>query len=630
MNKHFIIPAILGLSACGINHAKQEQPNILWITHEDMSPIYGCYGDTYANTPNIDRFAQSAIMFTGASSNAPICSPARSTLITGMYATSLGTQHLRSDIPIPSGLKILPQVLMEAGYYTTNNNKTDYNFDHEGRWDDSSTEAHWRNRPVGKPFFSVFNFGITHEGPINNVDANQTSSIINKHDPALAQLPPFIPDSERMREIWAHKYDLLSVFDQDVGNLLKQLEEDGLLDNTIIFLFADHGDGLPGYKRWLNHAGLNIPFLLHIPEKYKHLAGNINTAVSDKLVGFVDFAPTVITLAGAEPPALMEGKNFLGKKAEENKFTYGYRDRADDCYDMSRSVFDGKYMYVRHFMPQLPYFQDAVIFGNNKPGSYKEIHRLKSLGLLPQATMAWFKPKDVEELFDIENDPFEQNNLANDPQYAAKCQEMRNLVIDWMVKHYDTGLLNEGEYMDRARRDSVSVYEVMRICYPDSLRTIADAAQMSGKIVSADQLIPYLDHTDSAVRYWALVAADGFEGDIDPLRITLENLLNDDSYPVAILAAEMLIKRYDSFEGLTTLDRILRIENEPIVLQAAISLRRTGTKATPLLHAIEYEIMPAYAGNVWGRYRNWLYPMFIGMALDQTMINNNIDIKISN
>jgi N-sulfoglucosamine sulfohydrolase len=275
MNKLLLVPVTLAMISCGSNKTDHDRPNILWITHEDLSPIYGCYGDEYARTPNIDLFAESGYRFVNAFSNAPICAPARSTLITGMYATSLGTQHLRSEIPVPAGMKILPEVLREAGYYTTNNVKTDYNFDHTGRWDESSNQAHWRNRPEGEPFFSVFNFMITHEGPINALRSSDTESLEVFSNPSRAELPPYLPDSERMREIWAHMYDLLAVFDQGVGELLDQLKEDGLYENTIVFVFSDHGHGLPGHKRWLDNGGLQVPFILHVPDKYKHLVTNL-------------------------------------------------------------------------------------------------------------------------------------------------------------------------------------------------------------------------------------------------------------------------------------------------------------------------------------------------------------------
>jgi N-sulfoglucosamine sulfohydrolase len=617
---------VLGFS-CAEPKKIPDQPNILWISHEDLSPIYGCYGDQFARTPNIDNLAESSFKFTRAYSNAPICAPARSTLITGMYATSLGTQHLRSDISVPENMKILPEVLRDAGYYTTNNVKTDYNFNHEGRWDESSREAHWRNGPDGKPFFSVFNFMITHEGPINALRDSDTQSLDTFSDPNQVQLPPYLPDSPKMRQIWAHMYDLLAVFDQGVGDLLDQLEEDGLLENTIVFVFSDHGHGLPGHKRWLNNAGLQVPFILHVPEKYKHLAGNLSTPETDRKVGFVDFAPTVITLAGAEVPDMMEGKNFLGESGPAKDFVFGYRDRADDCYEVSRSVTDGRYVYVRHFMPQLPYFQNAVIF--NKGGSYEEINRLRDLDMLPEGTEKMFRPKPVEELFDLQNDPWEENNLASNPEMETLMVQFREQVNSWMLEHFDTGLINEGLMMMRADEQNASVYETNRGYSRNGYKKILEAAQLVGKVTVINELTPYFEDEDPAVRYWALVALDAFEGDISEGQAHLTGLLEDEFLPVSIKAAEILVKRTGDKEALAVLEETLHHNFEPLVLQAAIAVRQLGTKAAPLLPAIQNDIMPKYSGEIWNRYRSWSYPMFIGMALDQTQINCGVPLDLS-
>ncbi len=624
-----ILLLLLGVALTTAGEAQQplEKPNILWITHEDLSPIYHSYGDEYANTPNLDLFAESSIMFSQAFSNAPICAPARSTLITGLYASSLGTQHLRSDIPIPEGMKILPELMKESGYYTTNNVKTDYNFDHTGRWDESSAEAHWRKGPKDKPFFSVFNHMITHEGPINAMRSSDTESLTFHHDPDEAQLPPYLPDSPRMREIWAHKYDLLAVFDQQMGQIIADLKEDGHYDNTIIFIFSDHGTGLPGHKRWLNNAGLQVPFLLYVPEKYKSFISNLSAPISDQKVGFVDFAPTVLTLAGAKVPKNMEGSNFLGENSIQKDFIYGYRDRADDCYEMSRSVYDGKYLYIRHFMPQLPYFQNAVIF--NRGASYEEILRLKNLGQLPKGTIAMFEPKGVEELYDLENDPWEQNNLAGDPAYVEISKQLSQNLENWMLDHFDTGLLNEGDMMERAKKENYSVYEAVREYSRDDLAAVLATARMVGRIHDSKELNEMLKSDDSAIRFWALIALDAFEGEIGVVKPDLLNLIDDASYSVAAKAAEILIKRYEEEAAYRALEKILMSDYEPVVLQAAISVRQLGQKAHPLLPVIKNEVMPRYAGEIWGRYRNWSYPMFIGMALDQSRILMGENVKVN-
>ncbi len=604
---------------------ESDRPNIVWITHEDLSPIYGCYGDAYASTPHIDRMAESGYRFTKAFSNAPICAPARSTLITGMYATSLGTQHLRSEIPVPKGMKILAELLREAGYYTTNNVKTDYNFDPTGRWDESSNRAHWRNRPDKRPFFSVFNFGITHEGPTNALRRSDTAMLESLRDPKKAQLPPYFPESPRMREIWAHMYDLLSVFDKGVADLLQQLQEDGLSENTVVFVFSDHGHGLPGHKRWLNNAGLQVPFVLHVPDGYKHMAAHLEP-VTDQMVGFVDFAPTVLTLAGVEVPQMMEGRSFLGHNVQPREYIYGYRDRADDCYEMSRSVYDGRYIYIRHFIPQLPYYQNAVIF--NKQGSYEEINRRRDEGKLPEATMNWFKPKPAEELFDLKTDPWEQNNLIGKEELGDLVGHLRGKGTDWILDHRDTGMFNEGIMMTRAIESNTSVYEMARHISRNEFSEVVKAAQQVGMVSDLEQLVPLFESDDNAVRYWALVALDAFDGNSASVRDWLIRLLRDECLSVAGKAAEILIKTGPNQEAIDVLEGILKHDYEPVVLQAAISARQLGPKAKPLLPAIQNEIMPRYSGNVWGRYRNWSYPMFIGMALDQTQMNCGVEINV--
>ncbi len=604
-----------------------EPPNILWISCEDISPAWGCYGDEQATTPNIDSLAGQGFIFTQAFSNAPICAPARSTLITGMYATSLGTQNLRSDIPVPGNLNILPELLREKGYYTTNNAKTDYNFSHEGRWDESSNQAHWRNKPEGKPFFSVFNFGITHEGHANSDKKEDTETLATKHDPAAMKLPPYFPQTEEFKSIMAHQYDLITVFDQEVGKLVDQLKEDGLYDNTIIFVFSDHGYGLPRYKRWLYNTGLQVPFVLHVPELYKDKVANLTQQEVDKMVGFVDFAPTVLHLADVPAPNMMEGQNFLGKDAPEKPYIFGYRDRADDAYDMSRSVYDGRYLYIRNYMPQKPYIQNAIIFNKGKR-SYEELFRVKAEGNLPPEASDMFLPKPVEELYDLQNDPHELNNLIDTPNLQGKVTTLKTRLARHIVETNDTGLMNEGEMMVRAANQSV--YEMVHDTTLFNPEKVLAAAELVGKIEEAGQLATYFKDDDAAVRYWAMQALDAFEGDISGQNPALVQLLEDPSVPNRALAAELLINKFNDERGLAVLKEALKEKNEPVLLQVAINVRNIGDKAKPLVPFIKENIYPEISGDVWGRYKTWLYPMFIGMALDQTLINCGEEIVIEN
>ena len=496
------------LSGCQSVNKKQASdlppPNILWISCEDISPALGCYGNPYAGTPTLDRLAAEGVLYTRAYAQAPICSPARSTLITGVYATTLGTQHLRSDIPMPEGFRILPQYLSEAGYFCSNNDKTDYNFNPDGRWDDQGKTAHWRNRKEGKPFFSVFNHGITHEGPANRLSEEDVKSLEVRHDPDKANLPPYYPDTPEMRKIWAHQYDLISVLDQQVESLIGQLKEDGLYENTIIFFFSDHGFGLPRYKRWLYHTGLHVPMIIRVPEQYRHLIGSGPGTKADRLVSFVDFAPSVLKLAGVQIPEYMAGHSFLGENQQkENQYVFGARSRADDAYEVSRCVIDEGYIYIRNYMPHQPYVLDAIIYGDMKAG-FRELRRLRDEGNLnPEAEQFW-QPKAYEELYDLKNDPDELNNLAGDPGYQGTVETMRDALYKWMIENNDVGLLNESEMMNRSEESSP--YE-MGASDDFRVEDILDAANLCGNPeTTLDEIVLMLDHSDSGARYWAVLA----------------------------------------------------------------------------------------------------------------------------
>ncbi len=595
-------------------------PNILWISTEDISPAWGCYGDSMATTPNIDALASQGYVFTQAFSNAPICAPARATLITGMYATSTGTQNLRSAIPMPADLKILPQLVSEKGYFTSNNSKTDYNFSPDGKWDDLGNQAHWRNREDKRPFFSVFNFGITHEGHANKYNPDDTKSLKKKRDPRDMIVPPYFPNTQEFRKIIAHQYDLISVFDQEVGKLIEQLKEDGLYENTIIFVFSDHGFGLPRYKRWLYDTGLRVPFVLHTPKKYKHLVSNLNSGNVETMVGFVDFAPTVLGLVGAETPPIMEGKNFLGPNAQNKEYIFGYRDRADDVFDVSRSIFDGRYLYIRNYLPHRPYIQNAQIFNTGKR-SYDELFRVKNLGELSEESLKMFKPKAPEELYDLQQDPNELHNLINDPQYEEVKNKLHEKIKDHTIETKDTGFMAEGQMMISG--ENSSVYEMARDTSQYQPERVLEAAELVGKIQNLDVLEKYFQNEDPSVRFWALNAIDAFEGDISSQKENVLDALDDSSQPNRGLAAEILINKLNrSEEAFQVLEDLLQHpENETVLLHVAVNVRNLGEKAAPLVPLIKEKVFPKIAGEVWGRYKNWSYPMFIGMALDQTLIN---------
>ncbi|MBM3947312.1 MAG: sulfatase, partial [SAR202 cluster bacterium] len=346
------------------------RPNFLWISIEDASPDLGCYGDPYSVTPNLDRFAAEGVRFTHAFSNSPVCAPSRSTLITGVYCTTMGTHQMRCQGIPAAGVRCFPEYLREAGYYCTNNVKTDYQFAPPlSAWDESSPRAHWRKRKPGQPFFAVFNFTTTHESQVrlNSPDMHRRLATLRpgeRHDPTKAVLPPYYPDTPAVRLDWARYYDLITLVDRQVEEVLRELEADGLKENTIVWFWGDHGRGLSRAKRWVYDSGTRVPLLIRVPEPLRERAAPNRPelcrpgAVRDDLVSFVDFAPTMLALAAIPRPRHMQGRPFLGARdMQGSRYVFAHRDRMDEAYDLIRSVRDQRFRYIRNFRPDLPYSQ---------------------------------------------------------------------------------------------------------------------------------------------------------------------------------------------------------------------------------------------------------------------------------
>ena len=431
------------------------RPNILWISAEDLSPDLGCYGDAYAATPNLDRFAAQGLRYDRAFSVYGVCAPSRSSIITGQYPAAIGTGHMRSNGAPPPETRCFTEYLREAGYYCTNNVKTDYNFDPPATaWDEVSNRAHWRNRPQGMPFFSVLNFTITHESqarPTPEQYAKNTARLTpaQRHDPARAVLPPYLPDTPVVRDNWAKNYDNISALDHIVGDVLKQLEEDGLANNTIVFFWGDHGRGLTRGKRWVYDSGIHVPLLVRWP-------GALKPGTStQRLVSLMDLGPTVLSLAGIPTPKQMHASAFLGPhEAPARKYIHAFRDRMDETPDTIRAVRDTRFKYIRNYRPELPYAQD-IKYMNEMP-MLKEMRRLHAEGKLTGAPALWFAPtKPTEELYDCDSDPHEIRNLAADPAHKAKLEELRGEHERWRREHVDLTALPETELMERMRPGGV-------------------------------------------------------------------------------------------------------------------------------------------------------------------------------
>ncbi|MDP6913651.1 MAG: sulfatase-like hydrolase/transferase [Verrucomicrobiota bacterium] len=526
-------------ASLGQARAEQEQPNILWITSEDNGPHLGCYGDSFAVTPNLDRLAKRSLRYTKASSTAPVCAPARTTIISGIYPPATGAEHMRSMTRLPVDFKMYPVYLRELGYYCTNNSKEDYNLEKVGNvWDESGRKAHWKNRPNGKPFFAIFNHTISHESQIRN-KINPADRI---HDPAKVRLPTYHPDTPEVRKDWAQYHDRITMMDKLVGKNLRELKEAGLADDTIVFYYGDHGSGMPRSKRWPYFSGLNVPLIIHVPEKFKHLAPpEYKTGgTSDRLVGFIDLAPTLLSIAGSKAPAHMQGHAFMGQQtAPAQKFSFGFRGRMDERYDMVRTVFDGRHIYIRNYMPHKPYGQ-YLDYMFQTPTT-RVWHDLYHAGKLNAAQSIFWQTKPSEELYDLEADPDEVNNLATSKDHSDVMKRMRRAHRSWAAEVRDVGFLPEAEIHSRAGNDSP--YEMGHDDSRYDFNAIFQAANIAtrkGK-KATEQLPGLIKNDDSAVRYWAAMGylIRGKNG-VRKGRESLVAALEDKSPSVRIIAAEAL------------------------------------------------------------------------------------------
>ena len=421
--------------------AKDRKPNFLWISFEDTNPRYGCYGDPVARTPTLDRLAAEGCRWTRCFSTAGVCAPARSAIITGMYAISIGTHHMRTthanrttpEMPtpysavVPHYAKCFTEYLRAAGYYCSNNAKTDYQFTPPlTAWDALGPHAHWRDRPdPDQPFFAVFNPTRTHESGMWPEKCPEP-----EFDPDAIPLPPYFPDTPVVRQAMARMYTHIAHSDQELAQLLQQLDEDGLSENTYVFHWSDHGP-LPRGKRWPYDSGIRVPLIARGP-------GIEAGQVCGDLVSTVDLGPTMLSLAGIDVPAQMQGRAFLGPQAQPpREYIYASRDRHDEAYDMVRAVRDRRFKYIRNYRPDLPYL--AWIPYRNRHPIVQEMWRLHLADELDETQSAMFRyPRPVEELYDTEADPHEIDNLAANPQYQQERDRLRGALDEWLLEKWAT------------------------------------------------------------------------------------------------------------------------------------------------------------------------------------------------
>lgn len=477
----------------------QERPNILWLSSEDNGRQLGAYGDRYSATPALDALAARGMRFTRAWAAAPVCAPSRTAVITGVLQQTTGGMHMRSEVPLGEPVRMMPALLREAGYYTTNNVKQDYNHPTPaGVWDQSSATAHWRTRRPGQPFFAVFNSVTTHESQIR---ARPHAAV---HDPAAARVPPYHPDTPEVRRDWAQYYDKLSEMDAEVAARLRELEADGLAASTIVVYWADHGVGLPRGKRWLYPAGLDVPLIVYVPERFKRLApdGYQPGVADDRLVGLVDLAPAMLSVAGIRPPAWMQGRAFMGPYAvPSRRWLAAGRDRMDERVDLSRAITDGRYLYIRNFHPERAQGEYlAYMFEMPTTQVWKAQH---DAGRLDDVQDAFWREKPPEELYDLAGDADAVRNLVSEPAHVSALARCRAALRAHVLGSRDLGFLPETD-MHR-RRGGRAPYALALDTAAFPLERIFAAADVAtrGRASDVRQLRGWLGDADPAVRYWS-------------------------------------------------------------------------------------------------------------------------------
>ncbi|MEM9658144.1 MAG: sulfatase, partial [Planctomycetota bacterium] len=592
---------VLAFVVCAARAAADERPNFVFLVTEDNSKHFlRLYDPEHgAPMPNIERLARRGLVFNHAFSNAPVCSTARTTLATGCFGPRIGTQfHRRARMaPMPQGLEMFTAYLRRAGYYASNNAKTDYNAAAGEVWDESSRKASWRARKPGQPFFHMQSFGVTHESSLHfGLDQLQKPTVTDAESVGLSARHP---DTPLFRYTYARYGDQHQAADAQMGRVIEQLRSDGLMDDTFVFYFGDHGGVLPGSKGYLYETGLHIPLVVSIPRNFEHLIDATPGTRINGFVSFVDFGPTVLHLAGLDPPARVDGRPFLGpgierQDVDRRQETFGYADRFDEKYDLVRSYRRGRFKYVRNYQP----FNVDGLFNayRYRMAAYRQWRDMHRAGELTASQRLFFEPRSAESLYDVASDPYEVHDLAGDPAHAETLGEMRRRLVDWVKSMPDLSFIPEPRLVDRPFDDPVSYGQVNKGLIGE-LVDIADL-QLESFNAAQPRIEAALDSSDPVQRYWGLIVCTAFGADAASLANKARAIVaTDEDGLVRTRAAEFLALAAD-FDPTSVLQSALAASQSRIeailILNTAALLRDV-----PPYRTFEFTPPPGFGEDEW-------------------------------
>ncbi len=557
--------------------AQGARPNILWLVSEDNNPFIGAYGEPLAHTPTLDALARRGIRYDRAYSNAPVCAPSRFAILTGVHPEAAGpAHHMRARGKVAGLLQTYPELMRQAGYYCTNSSKTDYNCDIDPAaiWDATGAKAHWRGRSAGQPFMAVFNHETTHESRI-------FAAVSGRVKPEQVRVPGYLPDTPDIRRDIASYHNLMEVMDGQIAARLAELEADGLSDDTIVFYYSDNGGVLPRSKRYCYEEGLRCGLIVSLPERFAHLAPKAAGEVEERPVSFIDLAPTVLALGGVAAPAQMQGHAFLGPKTSPQTYAFGMRNRMDERYDMIRTVSDGRFRYIRNYMPNRPLGQHVGFEWLAK--GYQDWERRYRAGELTADQARFFGPKPFEELYDLEGDPDQLRNLAAASDQRGRLRRMGAALDRHMLAINDNGFIPEGAapegYLESRAVGAYPLKALMVLAAAAGRRDQRNLPLFQGKLTDANALI----------RFWAAQGLLMLGGAASPAQEDLRRAMAGDASPhVRVVAAEALAGLGQAPQAVETLAGLADgAQAPPVQLMALNALTFVGDEAKAALPVIE-------------------------------------------